>query len=127
MKKFISNLIQSLQLIIRLPAQMRNRNNPNPVCLLKINDAEWKPFHIPTARLKFPRFAQIEAGLDFCCGLFDRIKKIISEKIPASFIKTCRFYQLIFGEPMISDGFHAIRGGLSSLLLQREFLWLCRI
>ncbi len=93
---------------------MCNRNNPNSVGLLKINGAEWKPFHFPTARAEFSGLAEFRIGLDFCQCLLDCIQKIFSEQLPALLIKTRRFNQLIFCEPMISDGFHARRDGLSS-------------
>src|ERR1017187_3937652 len=125
MKKFISKLIQSCQPIIRLPAQMGNRNNPNAVNRLQINEAEWKPFHLPTARLKFSRFAQIGMRLDFLQRLLDLIEKIISEKFPALLKNARRFPQLFFREPMIGDGFHAMRGGLWSSLRRPEFRRLC--
>jgi|SRR5665213_2993613 len=101
---------------------MGDGNNPNPVWLFQINNAERKSFHFPTSRAEFSGLAEFRIGLDFRQRLPNCIEKIFSEKFPALLIKTRRFNHLIFCEPMISDGFHAISGGLSPSLRRRECL-----
>jgi len=106
---------------------MGNGNNPNPVWLLQINNAERKPLHLPTARAEFPRLAEFGIGLDFCQCLPGGIEEAFPKKFASAFVKTRRLDEFIFGEPMINNGFHAMRAGLSSSLLRPEFLWLFQI
>src|ERR1035438_4836278 len=127
MKKIILVSIQSFQPIIRLSAQMCDRNNPDSIRLFKIYDAKRKPFHLPTSRAEFSHPAKFGICLNVRQRPAGGIEKIFPKKFAALFVKPRRLDEFIFGEPVIGNGFHAMRAGLSSSLRRPECLWLCPI